>query len=54
MVKWSAPARNDLKQIHAYISPYRLVYEISADRIVILAVIHGRRDFNPAWDEREP
>jgi addiction module RelE/StbE family toxin len=98
MVKWSAPARNDLKQIHDYITKdskyyarrviqeiiektekliehpeigrivpevsdqnvrelivysYRLVYEISAGRIQILAVIHGKRDFNSAWDERD-
>ena len=98
MVKWSAPARNDLKQIHDYITKdskyyarrviqeiiektekliehpeigrivpevsdqnvrelivysYRLVYEISAGRIQILAVIHGKRDFNSAWDKRD-
>jgi addiction module RelE/StbE family toxin len=32
---------------------YRLIYEISPERIEILAIIHGRRDFNLAWDERE-
>ena len=98
MVKWSVPARNDLKQIHDYIAKdskyyarnviqeivvktetltelteigrivpeisdqnireliiysYRLVYEISARGIEILAIIHGRRDFNLAWDERD-
>jgi toxin ParE1/3/4 len=98
MVKWSAPARDDLKQIHDYIAKdskyyarrviqeiiaktenliehpeigrivpevsdqnvrelivysYRLVYEISESggRIEILAVIHGKRDFNSAWDK---
>ncbi len=98
MVKWSVPARNDLKQIHDYIATdskyyarmviqeivaktetltelpeigrivpeisdqnirellvysYRLVYEISARGIEFLAIIHGRRDFNLAWDERD-
>jgi len=98
MVKWSVPARNDLKQIHDYISndsryyariviqeivaktgtltdfpeigrvvpeisdqnirelivySYRLVYEISSGGIEILAIIHGRRDFNSAWDTRD-
>ena len=98
MVKWSVPARNDLKQIHDYIAKdskyyarkviqeiiaktetltelpeigrmvpeisdqnvrelivysYRLIYEISAAGIEILAIIHGRRDFAPAWDKRE-
>jgi plasmid stabilization system protein ParE len=98
MVKWSVPAKNDLKQIHDYIakdSKYyaqnvvqeivaktekltdfseigrvipkishqnirelivysdRLLYEISATGIEILAIIHGRCDFYSAWDERE-
>jgi plasmid stabilization system protein ParE len=98
MVKWSVPARNDLKQIHDYIAidskyyaqnviqeiiaktetltefpeigrkvpeisdqnirelivySYRLIYEISGVGIEILAIIHGRRDFNSAWDERD-
>ncbi len=97
MVKWSVPAKNDLKQIHDYIAKdskyyaqnviqeivaktetlielpevgrivpeisdqnirelivysYRLIYEISAAGIEILAIIHGRRDFNSAWDVR--
>jgi toxin ParE1/3/4 len=100
MVRWSAPARDDLKQIHDYISKdskyyarkviqeiiaktekliehpeivrivpevsnqnirelivysYRLIYEISESggNIEILAVTHGKRDFNAAWDERD-
>jgi toxin ParE1/3/4 len=97
MVKWSVPARNDLKQIHDYIAKdskfyakrvtqdivaktgtltdfpeigrvvpeindqnirelivysYRLVYEISARGIEILAIIHGRRNFESAWETR--
>jgi len=97
MVKWSVPARNDLKQIPDYIAndskyyaqsviqkivaktetlpefpeigrtvpeigdqnirelivySYRLIYEISVAGIEILAIIHGRRDFNSAWDQR--
>jgi toxin ParE1/3/4 len=98
MVKWSVPAKNDLKQIHDYIAKdskyyaqnvvqeivaksekltdfpqigrvvpeisdqnlrelivysYRLIYEISESGIEIIAIIHGRRDFNSAWDERD-
>ena len=98
MVRWSVPARNDLKQIHDYIAKdskyyarnviqeivakaetltefpeigrmvpeisyqnirelivysYRLIYEISAAGIEILAIIHGRRDFTSAWDTRD-
>ncbi len=97
MVKWSVPAKNDLKQIHDYIAKdskyyaqnvvqeivtksekltdfpeigravpeisdqnirelivysYRLIYGISETGIEILAIIHGRRDFNSAWDGR--
>jgi addiction module RelE/StbE family toxin len=32
---------------------YRLVYAISANNIEILAVVHAKRDFSSAWDERE-
>jgi len=98
MVKWSVPARNDLKQIHDYIAKdseyyaqnviqeivaktealtehpeigrivpeigdqnireliiysYRLIYESSLADIEILAIIHGRRDFNSAWVSRD-
>ena len=98
MVKWSVPARNDLKQIHDYIAKdskyyarkviqeivaktetltelpeigrivsevsdqnirelivysYRLIYEMSGAGIEILAIIHGRRDFNSVWDARD-
>ena len=98
MVKWSVPAKNDLKQIHDYIAKdskyyaqnvvqeivtksekltdfpeigravpeisdqnirelivysYRLIYGISETGIEILAIIHGRRDFNSAWDKRD-
>ncbi len=98
MVKWSVPAKNDLKQIHAYIAKdskyyarnviqeivtktetltelpemgrivpetsdqnirelivysYRLIYKISEGGIEILAIIHGRLDFNSAWKARD-
>jgi addiction module RelE/StbE family toxin len=98
MVKWSVPARNDLKQIHDYIAKdskyyarkviqeivaktealtelpkigrivpeisdqnirelivysYRLIYEMSGTGVEILAIIHGRRDFNSVWDAED-
>jgi plasmid stabilization system protein ParE len=98
MVKWSVPARNDLRQIHDYIAKdskyyarnviqeivsktetltelpeigrivpeindqnirelivysYRLIYEVSVTGVEILAIIHGRRDFNSAWNARD-
>ena len=91
MIKWSKPAKLDLKQIHSYISrdsrfyaekvsleivekseklgffpeagrivpeigdsnireifvySYRLIYEIFPNSIEILALIHGKREFN--------
>lgn len=91
MVRWSAPAKKDLKQIYDYIArdskyyaknlvqniverseslknfpeidrivpeiddsnvrelfiySYRLIYEILPDGIMILAIIHGKRDLS--------
>jgi addiction module RelE/StbE family toxin len=90
VVKWTTPAKHDLKQIHDYIArdskfyakkvsieiveksekltifpeigrivpeiaeptireifiySYRLIYEILPDKIAILALIHGKRNF---------
>jgi addiction module RelE/StbE family toxin len=91
VVKWTTPAKHDLKQIHNYIArdskfyakkisleivekseklttfpeigrivpeiseptireifiySYRLIYEIFSDKIAILALIHGKRNFS--------
>ncbi len=91
MVKWTKPAKNDLKQIHDYIArdskfyaqkilqdivdkseklkifpeigrivpeigdpnvreliiySYRLIYEVFPNKVEILALIHGKRDFS--------
>jgi len=32
---------------------YRLIYEMSGAGVEILAIIHGRRDFNSIWDARD-
>lgn len=90
MVKWSKPAKLDLKQIHDYIArdskfyaqkvsaeivekseklnsfpevgrivseiedpnirelliySYRLIYEVFSDKVEILALVHGKRNF---------
>ena len=42
---------NSIREIFVY--SYRLVYRIEDDRISILALIHGRRDFQKAWDEKD-
>ena len=40
-----------IREIFVY--SYRLVYRIEDDQISILALIHGRRDFQTAWDEKD-
>jgi toxin ParE1/3/4 len=36
-----------------FVHSYRLIYRIEEEQISILALIHGRRDFQTAWDEKE-
>ena len=36
--------RPDLRVIHH--SPYRLIYRVDVDRVVILLIRHGRQEFN--------
>jgi plasmid stabilization system protein ParE len=43
--------REDIREIFVY--SYRLIYRIEEFRVSILAIIHGRRDFNQAWNERK-
>ena len=31
---------------------YRLIYSTEQSRIVVLAIIHGYRDFNALWEKR--
>jgi len=42
---------HNLREI--FVFSYRLIYRIEEERVSILALIHGRRDFNSAWSERE-
>jgi len=35
-----------------FVQSYRLIYSVESDRVSILALIHGRRDFMTAWDDR--
>lgn len=34
-----------------FVYSYRLIYEISSDKIEILAIIHGRQDFHKGFDK---
>ncbi len=97
MVKWTSPAKGDLRKIHEYIAKdskyyakrvtddiiakteklndfpekgrtvpelqetnireliiysYRLLYEIKPKKIEILAIVHGKRDFLKAYQEK--
>ena len=46
------PELGDSRIREIFVYSYRLVYRIEDDRISILALIHGRRDFQKAWDEK--
>ena len=43
--------REDIREIFVY--SYRLIYRAEEFQVTILALIHGRRDFSQAWNERE-
>ena len=40
------PEIDDPNVREVFIYSYRLIYEVSPDRVDILAVVHGRRDFS--------
>ncbi len=42
------------KQIREiFVQSYRLIYRVEDTRVVIIALIHGRRDLRTAWSKRE-
>ncbi len=41
----------NIREIFVY--SYRLIYRVEDDRVSILALIHGRRDFQTAWKEKD-
>jgi len=47
------PEFNDENIREIFIHSYRLIYRIGEYQVFILAFIHGRREFQSAWDERE-
>ena len=46
------PELSDSSIREIFVYSYRLVYRIEDNRISILALIHGRRDFQKAWNEK--
>ena len=47
------PEFKDETMREIFVQSYRLVYQVEEKRVSVLALIHGRRDFASAWDERE-
>ena len=35
-----------------FVPDHRLIYRVEAEQVTILAIFHGRRDFERAWQER--
>ena len=40
----------DIREI--FIRSYRLIYQVTADRVSILAFVHGARDLTALWERR--
>jgi toxin ParE1/3/4 len=47
------PEFMDEKIREIFVYSYRLIYRIESDRISILGLVHGRRDFQIAWAEKD-
>ncbi len=47
------PEFRDITIREIFVYNYRLIYRIEDDRISILGLIHGRRDFQTAWGEKD-
>ena len=42
--------RPDLRQIS--VRPYRLIYQVRSDDVLVVALVHGARDLGRAWQGR--
>ncbi len=42
--------RDDIREI--FVFSYRLIYRIDEFQVSVIALIHGRRDFSKAWEEK--
>ena len=47
------PEIDDSKMREVFVHSYRIIYEIDSENIVIHAIIHGKRDFNQAFDHKK-
>jgi len=41
---------DNIREVFLY--SYRLIYRVEKDKVSILGLIHGRRDFSSAWQEQ--
>ncbi len=41
---------SDIREL--FIRSYRLIYQVTADHVFILAFVHGARDLTALWDRR--
>jgi toxin ParE1/3/4 len=47
------PEVSDAKVRELFVKAYRLIYAVEPKRVVILGLIHGKRDLSKLWDKRE-
>jgi len=50
--RW-VPELRDRRTREIFVRDYRLVYEVDAESIAIVAFVSGRRDFATWWQERD-
>ncbi len=48
---WTEAAIRDLEAREIFVHRYRLIYQVAEKSVLILALIHGWRDFARAWKE---
>jgi toxin ParE1/3/4 len=46
------PEFMDEKIRESFVYSYRLIYRIEDDCVSVLGLVHGRRDFQTAWGEK--
>jgi toxin ParE1/3/4 len=47
------PELSSAKVRELFVKAYRLIYSMESDRIVILGLIHGKRDLEKLWDNEK-
>jgi toxin ParE1/3/4 len=46
------PECNDQSIRELFVNQYRLIYQLTANQVFILAFIHGARDLSTLWQQR--